>query len=188
MSKVALSGNASGTGTFTIASPNSNTDRTLNLPDSNGTILTTATPGVPVNGPLFLATQSTAVTPASNTATKITVNTIAYDTNSNFSTANNRFQPTVAGYYQLNGSAVIQGSTGTNLADLAILKNGSAGIQGVLFYNAGTVITTTAQTVSGILYMNGSTDYVELFGRVIGTGTLTLSGAAFSGAMIRSAT
>lgn len=40
MSKVALSGNASGTGTFTIASPNSNTDRTLTLPDSSGTVAT----------------------------------------------------------------------------------------------------------------------------------------------------
>ena len=36
MSKIALSGNASGTGTFTIASPNSSTDRTLNLPDAAG--------------------------------------------------------------------------------------------------------------------------------------------------------
>jgi hypothetical protein len=40
MSQVALSSNASGTGTFTIASPNSNTDRTLNLPDSSGTVAT----------------------------------------------------------------------------------------------------------------------------------------------------
>jgi hypothetical protein len=39
MSKVALSGNASGTGTFTIASPNGNTDRTLTLPDASGTVL-----------------------------------------------------------------------------------------------------------------------------------------------------
>jgi hypothetical protein len=38
MSKIALSGNASGTGTFTIASPNSNSDRTLNLPDAGGTV------------------------------------------------------------------------------------------------------------------------------------------------------
>jgi hypothetical protein len=40
MSKIALSGNASGTGTFTIASPNSNSDRTLTLPDSAGTLAT----------------------------------------------------------------------------------------------------------------------------------------------------
>jgi len=43
MSKVQLSGNASGTGIFTIASPNSNTDRTLTLPDNTGTLLTSAT-------------------------------------------------------------------------------------------------------------------------------------------------
>jgi hypothetical protein len=38
MSKVTISGNVNGTGTFTIASPNSNTDRTLNLPDATGTL------------------------------------------------------------------------------------------------------------------------------------------------------
>jgi len=33
-----LSPNASGTGAFTIAAPNSNTDRTLTLPDATGTV------------------------------------------------------------------------------------------------------------------------------------------------------
>jgi hypothetical protein len=42
MSRITLSGNASGTGNFTLASPNSNTDRTLTLPDNTGTVLTTA--------------------------------------------------------------------------------------------------------------------------------------------------
>jgi hypothetical protein len=45
MSKISLEGNAAGTGTFTIASPNSNTSRTLTLPDLTGTVLTNATPG-----------------------------------------------------------------------------------------------------------------------------------------------
>ena len=40
MSNVKIEGNASGTGTFTIAAPNSNTDRTFNLPDEAGTVLT----------------------------------------------------------------------------------------------------------------------------------------------------
>jgi hypothetical protein len=44
LSKITLSGNASGTGTFTIASPNSNTDRTLNLPDAAGTIQVSGNP------------------------------------------------------------------------------------------------------------------------------------------------
>jgi hypothetical protein len=42
MSKVSITGNASGSGTFTIAAPNSNSDRTLNLPDSAGTLLNDA--------------------------------------------------------------------------------------------------------------------------------------------------
>ena len=38
MSKIALNSNASGSGVFTIESPNSDTDRTLNLPDKAGTV------------------------------------------------------------------------------------------------------------------------------------------------------
>jgi hypothetical protein len=44
MSKIALSGNASGTGTLTIAAPNTNTDRTLDLPDAAGTIQVSGNP------------------------------------------------------------------------------------------------------------------------------------------------
>jgi len=40
MSNVVIQGNASGSGDFTIAAPNSNTDRTLTLPDVAGTVLT----------------------------------------------------------------------------------------------------------------------------------------------------
>jgi hypothetical protein len=44
MSQVTLQGNDSGTGIFTLAAPNSNTNRTLNLPDAAGdVVLTTAT-------------------------------------------------------------------------------------------------------------------------------------------------
>jgi hypothetical protein len=72
MSKVQLQGNVSGTGVFTIASPNSNTDRTLTLPDNSGTVLTQnsqpsfvstigvggATPAASGAGITFPATQS----------------------------------------------------------------------------------------------------------------------------------
>jgi len=43
MSSIKLESNASGTGVFTLASPNSNTNRMLTLPDNTGTILTSAT-------------------------------------------------------------------------------------------------------------------------------------------------
>ena len=38
MSKVAIEGNASGTGTLTISAPNTNSDRTIDLPDAAGTV------------------------------------------------------------------------------------------------------------------------------------------------------
>ena len=44
MSKISLTPNASGTGTFTIASPNGNTDRTINLPDASGTVQVSGNP------------------------------------------------------------------------------------------------------------------------------------------------
>ena len=44
MSKIAFTPNASGTGTFTIASPDSNTSRTITLPDADGEISLGGTP------------------------------------------------------------------------------------------------------------------------------------------------
>ena len=41
MSKISLEPNASGAGTFTLAAPNSNTNRTLTLPDASGTLART---------------------------------------------------------------------------------------------------------------------------------------------------
>jgi len=40
MSKISLKPNASGTGVFSLEAPNSNVDRTLNLPDEAGTLAT----------------------------------------------------------------------------------------------------------------------------------------------------
>ena len=72
MSKIALSGNASGSGTLTIAAPNTNTDRTLTLPDNTGTILTNATTaGFPAGSVLQVvnATTNSAVSIATTTYT-----------------------------------------------------------------------------------------------------------------------
>ena len=54
MSKISLEPNASGAGTFTLAAPDSNTNRTLSLPDESGTIFSdgTGVPGSAVTGQL----------------------------------------------------------------------------------------------------------------------------------------
>ena len=43
MSKISIKGNASGTGVFSIEAPNSNSDRSLVLPDAAGTLVNDAT-------------------------------------------------------------------------------------------------------------------------------------------------
>ena len=54
------------------------------------------------NGPAFSARMTTNVTLSSGVAAKATFNSLSFDTNNNFSTANSRFQPTVPGFYQIN--------------------------------------------------------------------------------------
>ena len=61
MSKISLEPNASGAGTFSIVSPDSNTNRTLNLPDESGTIFSDGT-GVP--GPSVIGQLASSNMPA----------------------------------------------------------------------------------------------------------------------------
>ena len=186
-----MAGGATGSGTVTLLAPSTSTNRTINLPDSNGTILTTATAGVPVNGPAFSAYQSSTQTIANATFTKIQLQTEEFDTANAFdSTTNYRFTPLVAGYYQINGAAAIAGSTGNNYI-VAIFKNGSE-------YKRGSQLLTntsgqTIPTVSSIVYLNGSTDYLELYGYQGSTISQTTNLGStyqiyFNGAMVRSAT
>jgi hypothetical protein len=46
MSNIAMQGGSTGTGTVTLLAPVTNTNRTINLPDSNGTIVTSASTAV----------------------------------------------------------------------------------------------------------------------------------------------
>ena len=65
MSKISLEGNVSGSGTLTIAAPNTNSNFTLSLPENTGTILTNATAGTVLQ--VVQGTYGTLTTVASNT-------------------------------------------------------------------------------------------------------------------------
>ena len=52
MSKIAITPNASGTGTINIVAPNTNTDRTLTIPDVTGNVVTTGDTGSVTTGML----------------------------------------------------------------------------------------------------------------------------------------
>ena len=101
--------------------------------------------------------------------TKVQCQTEEFDTASAYDNATNyRFTPQVAGYYQVNAQLTPSG-TGTNRVLCAIYKNGSANKLGVDFTVDGRSVAST------LIYMNGTTDYLEMFGFVSAS-----SGAAFA--------
>jgi hypothetical protein len=119
------------------------------------------------------AFRAHSVTPTSITATVFTIvpiNTEDFDTNSSFNpTASGNayaFQPTVAGYYQLNATIVFGGSITRYI--LSFYKNGSAYSRpiDVPLASAAASIYTSA---SDMIYLNGTTDYVQLYGWANGT-------------------
>jgi hypothetical protein len=109
--------------------------------------------------PAFSVYGSGLVTMSQNTFTKVTFDTEDFDTNNNF--ASNRFTPTVAGYYQIE-AFIYFSVTATGGGFASIFKNGTRYCDGTNFNstNGNDTITTIAAVVS----MNGSTDYIEIFG------------------------
>ena len=181
MSNITLSSNPSGTGTFTITSPNSNTNRTLTLPDQTGTILTTATAGIPISGPAF-HTYFTGTTVNAITTTEMTTNSKTFDTATALSTSNGRFTPQVAGYYQINGS-VSAGAASIGGLGVTIRKNGSSSVSD-MFFGPGDTTSYKSASTSSLVFLNGTTDYVSIWA-YSASGSFTGTGY-FSGALLRS--
>jgi len=172
MASVVLNGSVSGS--CTITAPSAAGTTTLTLPVQTGTVM--------VNGPAFSAWQSSNQTLSNTTFTKITFTTEVFDTNNNF--ASSTFTPTVAGYYQINGRV------GANVSNtgmiVSIYKNGTENSRG----NESQPSTALAGvTVSSLVYLNGSTDYVEIYGYFV-TGQTTDARQVctyFNASMVRSA-
>lgn len=135
------------------------------------------------NGPAFYGYNNTnQASPSVGVWTKCDLNSELFDTNNNF--ASSRFTPTVAGYYQINGIVnynVLQNS----LCSAAIYKNGAIHQQGMTQSATATYIVT----VNTLVYLNGSTDYVELY--VYLSTTSAIAGGAtnttLSGSLVRAA-
>jgi hypothetical protein len=119
-------------------------------------------------GPAFSVYAANNQTLTSGVATKLQLNTKNFDTNSNYSTANYRFTPTVAGYYQFSATSSISFSANTGYLYLVfIYKNGSEYSRGSGYYAGGgtNILTGGISSVSSIIYCNGSTDYIEFYAR-----------------------
>jgi len=112
-------------------------------------------------GPAFSARRpgSSQVISAS-TWTKVQLTNEDFDTASCFdSSTNYRFTPGVAGYYQINATIEFNNLSASYM--VAIYKNGAAW-QNAQYNNSTS--TGSCGAVSALIYLNGSTDYVELYG------------------------
>ena len=181
MSSMILNGDTSGA--ITLAAPSVAGTNTATLPAATGTVMVSG------NMPAFSVYSATVTTFSSAlTFTKITLANKEFDTANCFdNTTNYRFTPTVAGYYQITGPWGLNNSA--TYAYAAIYKNGSSFKATLSYQNAG-----TSNFVSALVYMNGSTDYVEFYGAVQGgsfPNTSFGNGAAlytyFQGVLVRAA-
>ncbi len=77
MSKIKFQGNASGTGVLTITSPNTDTDRTITLPDATGTLLNSDGSGANLSGVATLDGNSNLGVGATSTTNFSNYKTIA---------------------------------------------------------------------------------------------------------------
>ena len=192
MSKVKIEGNASGTGTLTISAPNTNTDRSLTLPDGAGEILLSDGDGsnltgvVPDDIPIFSAYAPTNGTISQNTYTVVLFGTEQYDTDSAYNTSNGRFQPSIAGYYWI-GVSLEHNATTRQIC--RIIKHSSLNED---YFIWDTQLTNSGTDLSGstLTYLNGSTDYVDV--QVYGSGgdytiSTDLGRSMFQGYLVRKA-
>jgi hypothetical protein len=177
---------SSGGGQITIQEPATASNFTATMPAATGDVMVSG------NMPAFRVYPSAVQNLTTGTNTKLTFNTEVFDTNNCYdSTTNYRFTPNVAGYYQLNAYAQIQGFA-TGNTNLIFYRNGSQ-----YSLTEANVIGSTGNYptlyITDIIYFNGTTDYVELYALQGSGSTRTIYGGAspnyswWSGSMIRGA-
>lgn len=138
-------------------------------------------PNVVGNGPAFAAYQTVAQS-LTSTMAKINLQTEEFDTAPCFDTSTSRFTPNVAGYYQLNGAVSV--SLSATQVTTSIFKNGVEVKRG-----HNTVTNSGTGSVSALVYLNGTTDYVELWGSFLTTQNTSASAVLtwFNGCLVRAA-
>lgn len=191
MSSAVLKGNSSGSGVITIETPNTNSNFTISLPAATGTMMVSG------NMPAFRAFQTNDQTMASgDTAYLCQLGSETFDTASCFnntgSTVNGipayAFLPNVAGYYQVNGKAYLNKSGGSVYGIAQIFKNGTTHSIGSYLFSVSAA--DMQSLVSDVIYLNGTTDYIQLYAQAGAASTLIKASSVFtyfSASLVRAA-
>jgi len=161
-------------GSIELVPTNTASNFTVTVPAKTGTMA--------MDGPAFSAWANATTSLVTGGYIKILFGTEDFDTNNNF--ASSRFTPTVEGYYQISGSMQTASSA---IAAAAIYRNGT---QYKLGTYSGIAFVSGVYNVTSVVYLNGTTDYVELYG-YNGSTTQNITNAQtvtyFNGAMVRGA-
>jgi len=127
---------------------------TATMPAATGTVMVSG------NMPAFSAYANNNQSIPTATATKVIYNVKEFDTaNCYDNVTNNRFTPTVAGYYFVH-AFFEYASASANATSANIYKNGG------LWRRGQTYVATSGNTkfeVTDLMYFNGSTDYIEIY-------------------------
>ena len=103
------------------------------------------------------------------TDTKVEWETVELDTLSGWSTSNHRYTPTVAGYYLVGGTIRALLSSIVTYISLAISKNGFDTNDGTdmlrqqFNHQNDTINNGSYPLPTGLIQMNGSSDYIEIY-------------------------
>jgi hypothetical protein len=149
-----------------------------------GQILTAQALNEVTDPPLLFTYQTTVQSIANITWTAINFHLDVYDTINGHSTVTNitRYTPNVSGTYDVEGQ-IAYAVNSTNDRGAQFRRNGSTidGLQyGAARAGAGSSFASIA-TCSGVVFLNGSTDYIELYGFQESGGSLNTSyGAGFT--------
>ena len=177
---IVMSGSTSGTTTIIPSAVAGTT--TVTMPSATGTMMVSG------NMPAFSVYRgSSDQSITASTNTKVQLNTKEFDTASAFdSTTNYRFTPLVAGYYQISGQVEATGTSVTR-SFCVIYKNGSIYKIG----NDGVQTSAYKSVVTALVYLNGSTDYIELYGWINGVSPAFYNGSGtgcyLTGVLVRGA-
>jgi len=143
-------------------------------------------PGLATTGPIFKATRAGGF---NGSGTKVIVSDELFDSDNCYDPAIGRFTPTKAGYYLVTLAAGgNKNSSDTGWFFLKLYKNGvdtNSILGSNTFYPIGNGGYFSCNG-STFIYMNGTTDYIEMY--YISSGTFaTIDQALFEACLVRSA-
>ena len=182
--KLQVGTDASASNNFTIYQP-STPDGTLRIGVGNADSPTevgqfNANGYKPASPHLFYAIGTTGQSISASTWTVLQLGNEIYDTDSEYDVSTYRFTPSVSGYYQLNGTSMKTSGSGHHI--IGFWKNGSKFLQGSYSTNEQYTVSSSC-----IMYMNGTTDYVNLMIYTSLASTTNAANTHFSGHLISQA-